>query len=193
MTVVPFDQSIVETCGSGRLTRGRAYIPVCEDEELRFPGSQDTDRGSQIVDQDVDSAWGARDHMDQSANSNGGQGGGPTDGGSGTQDVTSSDDQGGEYGANLEDSPGEGDSGSDQPETVQELAKVDLRRSTRAGKGKTSWFKDYQGDSRRVDLGSSRSEGVLKVDQLEALQNPADGDLRRSNRAGKGRTSRFKK
>ena len=141
--VLPFDQYIVKVHGSGRLTRRnrkllRAYVPAFEEEELRFPYSQDTD-----VDRGVDSAWGARDHMNQSADSNAGQGGGPIDSGSGTQDTTSPDDQDDSHGADLESSLGERDRGIDQSDTPKNLANVDLRRSTRAGKGKTSRFKDY--------------------------------------------------
>ena len=74
---------------------------------------------------------------------NAGQGGGPIDSGSGAQDTTSPDDQDNSHGADLESSLGERDLGIDQSDTPQNLANVDLRRSTRAGKGKTSRFKDY--------------------------------------------------
>ena len=81
MRVLPFEQYIIRADSSGRLAkRGRkfirAYVSAGEKDQLRFG---------------VDSAWGARDHRNQSADSNASQNGGHTVGGTETQDTTRSD------------------------------------------------------------------------------------------------------
>ena len=49
----------------------------------------------------IDSAWGARGHMTQSADSNDGPGGGPTDGDTETRDAAPPDSLNDSYGAEL--------------------------------------------------------------------------------------------
>ena len=143
MEVLPFDQYIVKVHGSGRLTRRnrrflRAYVPAFEKEESGFPYSQDIDMGCES-----DSAWGARGHVTRSADSNNDPGGGPTDIGNGTQDTTFLDSQDDSQGADLDNSFGGRDFETGQSDTSSHSPNVELRRSTRSNRGKTSRFKDY--------------------------------------------------
>ena len=130
MEVLPFDQYIVKVHGSGRLTRKnrkflRAYIPAIEEEESGFPYSQDIG-----MVREVDSAWGARGQMTQSADTNDGPGGGPTDSGTGTQDTTPPDSQNDSQGAELNNSIGGRDLETGQSDTSGDSRKVGLYRST---------------------------------------------------------------
>ena len=155
MEAPPFDQYVVKAHGSGRLTRRIrkclwAYVPAFEEEELRPPYNQDTDvaRGlrflhSRDVDCGMDSAWGARDHTNQSADSNAGQGGGPADSGREAQDANPPDGQHGSHGAEQGNSLGEGDLRTGQAETSPNLATGGQRRLTHSGRGKTPWPKDH--------------------------------------------------
>ena len=60
------------------------YVPALEQEESRFPHSQDME-----MECELDSAWGARGHVTSAADSNTGPGDGLTDVVPGTQDTTS--------------------------------------------------------------------------------------------------------
>ena len=65
--VLPSDQYIVRVQGSGRISRRngkllQADVSVPEEEGSRFPYGQDIGMG-----REVDSTWGARGHMTQSA------------------------------------------------------------------------------------------------------------------------------
>ena len=60
----------------------RAHAPAAESKDAGPPGSQDI--GMEYM---LDSAWGAREQMNRSADSNNGPGGGPTYGEMRTQDA----------------------------------------------------------------------------------------------------------
>ena len=150
--VLPLDQYVVTTYGSGRPTRRNrkslwAYAPTLVEEELRSLYNQDREvaRGLSflyIQDADgncgVDSAWGARDHRSQSADVSAGQSDEPVDSGNGTQGTTLPDNQEDIHGESLESSRGEGDLEADQSGIPRNLAKGDLRRLTRTSRERRS-------------------------------------------------------
>ena len=94
---LPSDQYSVRVYGSrGNRKFLRAVVPAMEKKGSRFPHDQDTG-----MEREIDSAWGARGHRTQSADSNDGPGGGPTDGGAETRDAAPPDSQDDSYGAEL--------------------------------------------------------------------------------------------
>ena len=103
---LPSDQHIVTVHGAGRISRRnrkflRADVPAMEEKGSRLPYDQDIG-----MECEADSAWGARGHMTQSADSNNGPGGGSMDGGAQTRDAAPPDSQKNSYGAKSVNGPG---------------------------------------------------------------------------------------
>ena len=113
-----------------------AYVPAFKEDESRFPHSQDTE-----MECELDSAWGTRGHITQSADSNTGPGGGLTDVVPGTWDITSLDGKGDSHdshGVDLDSSLGGRGLETVQSDTSSQSQNFGLRRSTRANKGEMS-------------------------------------------------------
>ena len=126
---VPSDQYIVKIHGAGRISRRnrkflRADVPAMEEEGSRFPYGQDI--GMQ---REIDSAWGARGHRTQSADSNDGPGGGPADGGTESWDAAPPNSRNDSYGAELAIGLEGGDlyGGLDDVTQVVELGGINFR------------------------------------------------------------------
>ena len=101
-----------------------------------IPHSLDLDKEGEL-----DSAWGVRGHVTQSADSNTGPGGALTDVVPGTQDTTSLDSKGDSHdshGVDLDSSLGGRGLETVQSDTSSQSQYVGLRRSTQASKGKNS-------------------------------------------------------
>ena len=81
--------------------------------------------------------------MTGSADSNIGPGEERTDTIPGTQWNTAPDNHYGSQRMELDNSPGDGGYGMEQSEMSRQPQSANLRRSTRAGRGKTSRFSDY--------------------------------------------------
>ena len=104
----------------------------------------------------LDSAWGARGHVTQSADSNTGPGGGLTDVVPGTQDTTSLDGKGDghdSHGVDLDSSLRGRGFETVQSDISSQSQNVGLCRSTRASKGKTSRYKDCITGSELDEIG----------------------------------------
>ena len=105
------------------------------------------------MERELDSAWGARGHVTQSADSNIGPGEGHTDTVPGTQDDTAQDSQYDSQGVNPDNSPGGRGFEIEQPDVSSHPQNVGLRRSSRAGKGRTSRFRDCITGSELDEIG----------------------------------------
>ena len=106
----------------------RAYVPAFKEEESRFPHSQDTE-----MECELDSAWGARGHVTQSADFNTSPGGGLTDVVPRTQDTTPLDGKGDNHDSHevdLDSSLGRRGFETGQLDTPSQLQNVGLRCST---------------------------------------------------------------
>ena len=132
---LPFDRHIVRVRGSGGLTkRDRKLLRICIPAiESKLPHNQDID-----VECEVDSAWGARGQMTQSADSKDDLGGGPTYSGTGSQDAAPPDSQIDSQEMELGNSLGGRDLETGQSDISNDPWEIGLRRST---EGKTSRFK----------------------------------------------------
>ena len=105
-----------------------AYVPAFEQEESIIPHSQDLD-----MEGELDSAWEARGHVTQSANTYTGPGGALTDVVPGTQDITLLDGQGDNHdshGLDLDSSLRGRGFETGQSDTSSQSQNVGLRRST---------------------------------------------------------------
>ena len=120
------DQYIVRVHGSGSLTRrDRKFLWIdIPATDSRSPYGQDID-----MEWKVDSAWGARGRMTQSADSSDGLGGGPMYGDTGTQDAASQDSQFDSQEIELGNNLGGGSVGAERSNTLDDPRRAGLRHS----------------------------------------------------------------
>lgn len=132
--ILPYDQYIVKVSGSNRLTRRnrrflRAYVPAATQERMIIPIEQGGEEGP-----DVESAWGARDHMLPSSDSTSLQHITPPTASS--QMLPATAQEGLPPDANDYSLP------NGQTTAPSQTQDVELRRSSRSTRGRTTRFKD---------------------------------------------------
>ena len=149
--VLPFDQYIVKVNGSNRLTRRnrkflRAYKPAVTQDRLLVTDGQGVEK-----EQELESAWGAREHVLPSSDStytkcNGppmtGAQGLPAYLGHGTPEIFSPGMNEGSQQLAVDGEPGGRSLVGVQPAMPGQAQDAGLRRSSRTNRGKTSRFKD---------------------------------------------------